>query len=359
MNVLRCNTCHDTVAAYAPTCTCGGTIEWHPEPGVYEDIEAAQYHSCPYASNSRLGYLIPPSTPKQLRDKLDAPPEDKKVWKQGRDLHCAVFEPERFAREYRVATQCVGTTSKREQCKASGVVPVVGGFTCAKHAEQYKLDPDTVAISPTDMAMVQRAARSIWEHPLSAGFMLRAGAKRELTLVWDQVVPEMAFGHNGDIVVRCKARIDWYDPDFFGGLPMDLKGVRGAHVREFQKQAFYNGYLRQSVLYRFGLMAHDLPAKTFAALAVEKEGPCDLVVYYLGDDATGPLWRPGDTPVNLSATVFLLLRLWHECHRTDVWPGYPAEVVRLSTPEWAWSENDRQCSNLLDQIARLSETTTP
>lgn len=361
MSELRCNLCEnefDERPDYAAPCVCGGRVEWLPEPGVYVDVEASKYHSCPYASNSRLGHLVPPSTPKQLEDHLVSPPKDKKVWKQGRALHTAVFEPDRYAKEYRVATQCMGTTSKRERCKASGTIPVMGGFVCGNHKDQYKFDPDTSPITQADFDMVARASRSVREHPLGAAFILAPHAYRELTLVWDQVVPALAVGQE-PIVVRCKARVDWYDPDFFGGLPMDLKGVRGAHLREFQKQAFYNGYLRQSTLYRFGLRAHDLPARTFAAVAVEKEGPCDLVVYYLGDDATGPLWTPGEPAVHMSKTVLLTLRLWHECHRSNVWPGYPPEVVSMTTPEWAWSANDWHCDVLQDSIAQLTETPTP
>jgi hypothetical protein len=339
--------------AYDGACECGGLIEWVPEPGVYEDVEAQKYHACRYASNSRLGLLVPPSTPSKLREAMERPPKEKKVWKEGRALHCAMFEPERFAQEYRVAEQCIGFTKAGSRCQSQGSVPVHGGFVCKTHIDQYKLDPETVAISPGDLEMVKGVARAMREHPLTRAFMESTTAKRELSLIWDQVIPPLAVGQEA-IAVRCKARIDWYDPEFFGGLPMDAKGVRGADLREFVKQAFYNGYLRQSVLYRMALAYHGLPARTYAAVALEKERPHDLQVYWIGDDATGALWQPGEPVEHISKTVFLLLRLWHECHRLDTWPGFPEEVVTLTLPEWAWSANDHQCTLLQERLDNLT-----
>ena len=326
---------------------------WTPEPGVYQDVPAETYHICPYASSSKLGHLVPPSTPAKLKTALDEPVE-KKVWREGRALHCAVFEPARYAAQYRVAGTCIGMTKGGERCKLIGAIPVQGGEVCGKHADQYEREPDVLLVSPVDAAMVERAAASIRAHPLARAIVDSTTAMRELSLVWDQPVPALSLEQE-PIVVRMKARLDIYDPELFGGLPADLKGVREAHTREFQKQALWNGYLRQSVIYRWALRHHGMPFRTFVGLAAEKTAPFDLIVYRIGDEATGLIWQEGEPAVHVSKSVLLLLRLWHECTTRGVWPGYPREIVTLTTPEWAWSEIDRQCDALQERIDSFKE----
>jgi hypothetical protein len=184
---------------------------------------------------------------------------------------------------------------------------------------------------------------------MAGGFLKVPDADYELSIVWDQEVVEPTTGET--LAVRCKARIDWYSPTFMGGVPMDLKGIREAHEREFRKQAFYNGYLRQSVLYRLGLRGLGLPARTFAAVAQEKEPPSELMVYMLGDSATGPLPEKDEEPVHVAATVFAALRLWAWCERTGEYPGYPESVHDLTTDEWAWSAMSDQASKINDFLS--------
>lgn len=310
-------------------------------PGVYRGLSAAEYHALPYASNSRLSKLVPPSTPAHMKAALDEPPKDKKAWKEGRALHACILEPERYEREYRVADGCRGTTQKGGACKASPTFAVEGGAACHNHVGDFAPDPEAVLVSPKDDRMVRACRARFRSHAMAGGFLNVPDADYELSIVWDQDI-------GGGLVVRCKARIDWYSPSFMGGLPMDLKGAVDASEREFKRAAFYNGYLRQSVLYRLGLRALGLPARTFAVVAQEKETPFELMVYMLGDMATGPLPEPGEDPVHVAATVLSALRLWSWCETNQRWPGYAEVVTDLSTDEWAWSA-------MQDQAGKINE----
>ena len=314
-----------------------GVTSWRPEPGVYRGIPAAQYHSCPYFSNSRSRLLVPPSTPAHLKAELDEPPKDKKVWKEGRALHACVLEPERYAAEYRVAEQCIATTKKGERCSKGGTVAVHGGGeVCSTHAGDFQRDDEVLLVSSTDDAMARACREALRSHEIAGGFLVTPDAELELTIIWRCPVTG----------VMCKARVDWYSPTMFDGLPMDLKGARDASEYEFAKQAHYNGYLRQSVLYRMGLNAVGLPAEMFASVAQEKTKPFELMVYMLGDEATGPLPRPGEEPQHVARLLFGLMRLWDRCHRTNTWPGYPRAVHTMTTPDWAWADIDRQTAAL-------------
>jgi len=325
---------------------------WTPEPGVYEDVSASQYHSCPYASNSRLGKLVPPSTPSKLKESIDHPPkpeDEKKVWKEGRALHCAIFEPDVFKDLYRVAGTCIGETQKGERCKATGSIPVHGGEVCKTHRNQYKVRDDVLLITQAEAEMIAGCTKAFNGHPLTGPMARNTRASRELSVIWDQPVPALR-PEEQPIVVRMKCRVDWYDPVIEGGLAVDAKGVRGADEDEYRKQAFYNGYLRQSVIYRWGLRANGMPAKTFAGVPIEKVPPYELVVYFLGDEATGPIWEPGMPAANISKHVLLLLRLWHTCHETGVWPGFPPRTQTLGLPEWMWSKLDQMDSKILSTL---------
>lgn len=314
-----------------------------PEPGVYEGIADHVYHSWPYASNSRLGKLVPPSTPAHLKAYLDEPQKDRKVFKEGRILHACVLEHERYEREYLIAGQCAGKTKKGVQCSKPGAFPVVGGSAaCHLHIDGMEEDRGALIVSPADDAMARGARERFQAHPMAGGFLRVPDAKRELSIVWDQPVDDEG------TVVRCKARIDWYSPTFLGGTPMDLKGARDASQREIKKQAHYNGYLRQSVLYRMGLKALGLPARGFAVIAQEKVPPYELMVYMLGDAACGHLPEPGEEPAHVAGVVMASLRLWAFCERTGEYPGYPDGIHDLTTDEWMWSDMDHQTQQIND-----------
>lgn len=323
-----------------------------PDPGVYYDVPHGEYLAWDAASNSRLGLLVPPSTPAHLKAYLDAPPKDKKVWKEGRILHACILEPDRYEAEYRIAGTCAGVTGKgtgcRTGCRKPGAFPVTDGHepyeACHLHVDQFQPDDSSLLVSEADDAMARNCRDRFRSHPIASGFLNVPDARREVSIVWKQPLFDPASGE--DFTVRCKARIDWYSPTFMGGVPMDLKGAREAHARGFGKQAFYNGYLRQAVFYRMGLTALDLPARTFAAVAQEKAAPYELMVHLLGDSATGPLPDPGEPAVHVAANVMSALRLWAWCRTTGEYPGYPETVNELTTAEWAWSELEHQTSQI-------------
>jgi hypothetical protein len=313
-----------------------------PPPGIYPGVPVEDYLAWPYASNSSMGRLVPPSTPAHLRAYLDEPPRDKQSWKEGRALHACILEPKRYAAEYRVAGQCIATTKKGERCSKSGTVAVHGGGeVCSTHAGDYVPDDEVLLVSPKDATMARRVRESFAAHPLAGAFLTVPDMMTELSIVWD--CPFTG--------VRCKARLDYYSRSLMGGTILDLKGTRDASPRAFAKDAFYFGYPRQSVFYRLGALAVGLPAHVFAVGAIEKEAPFALTIYAVGDEACGPLPAPGEDPMHVTAQIIALLKLWDHCHTTGEWPAYPTHVHTLQLEEWAWSALDHQTHALTEAIA--------
>jgi len=320
-----------------------------PGPGVYEDVPAEVYHSWPYASNSRLGKLVPPSTPRKLREYLDEPAKGTKAMREGRILHAAVLEPDVYKRDYVRSSQCIAQTGKGGQCKNDGAWPLKGGkgSVCTTHLEKaardgmpYDIDTDLVIVSDTDHAMVHAVRESIAQHPRAGAFLRSENAITELSIVWDDP-------HTG---VRCKARWDWYDRFMVGGTIMDLKGARDASVEGFRKDGFWNGYHRQGTLYLMGARELDLPVHHFALLAAEKVAPFDLTIHRITETLIGYLPRRGEEPTNCARQMHALLRLWDKCQRTGEYPGYSEDVQDFELREWQWSTMDEQ-TRLIEEMA--------
>lgn len=320
-----------------------------PGPGVYYDVPAEDYHRWPFASNSRLGKLVPPSTPAHLKAYLDEPPVERRSWREGRVIHARVLEPELFRRQYLLAEQCSQTTSKGQQCSKEGTYAVRGGaWICTTHLQKLERDgvdpdlhPDVITLKPADAELAEGIATAVHAHPIAGAFLAADGGATEVSLVWDD--PETG--------VRCKARLDYYNAELAGGVAMDLKSTTDASADEFARQAFKLGYMRQGTFYLSGLKELGLPCEHYSIVAVEKAKPHALMVHRITEQTIGGLPGPGEPAYHCAANVRALLRVWGRCQSTGIYPAYPDDVQDLSLPEWAWAAMENQTTKLLETLA--------
>lgn len=319
-----------------------------PEPGVYDDVPFATYLAWDAASNSRLGKLVPPSTPAHLKAYLEEPAPSTKAQREGRVLHACVLEPDVFEREYRLADQCIATTKKGAQCSKPGNWPIQGGgWLCTTHldaavraGEAPTVDDDVVTMSEKELALATRARDAIQAHPVAAGFLRAEDGQTELSLVWD----DPATG------VRCKARIDFYSRSTAGGTLMDLKGTTNASVDFFTRDAFKYGYFRQGAFYLTGANELGLPAAHYAILAVEKTAPFAMRVHRITEQAVGYLPPPDEPAFHYARQMRALLKLYERCMTSGDFPAYPEGPHDLSLEEWQWSMMDAQ-TQIIEELA--------
>ena len=177
-------------------------------------------------------------------------------------------------------------------------------------------------VKEDDMKAAMLMAESVLEHPSAALIRLDIG-EPECTIFWDEDL--------GDgVIVRCKARLDWFVEPHGVTLPLglitDLKTTKDAGDG-FQKDAYNLGYFIQAAFYCRGFMAlyglTERPPFTF--IAVEKEPPYGVVSYQADAEFLDIGWKECER----------LLRIYAECMNTDTWPCYSTEIKPLSMPKWA------------------------
>jgi hypothetical protein len=218
----------------------------------------------------------------------------------GNAIHCAVLEPERFAREYVIAPD-FGDCRKRDN-------------KLARDAWRRENARATVLRNADGLATLGMI-RSVVAHPLVAA--LFEGGVEEATLRWDDEPTGLA----------CKGRVDLYRQDL--ATAIDVKSTTDASPSAFRRDLWTYGYYRQDAFYRAGFRALGAPVDHFVFVCVEKSPPHAVALYAIDADALERGTRDNDV---------LLARLADHVAR-DEWPGYPESIQTLQLPRWAWAED--------------------
>lgn len=228
--------------------------------------------------------------------RLDNPPETTPVMAFGSAAHCAVLEPDNFPRRY------VFWDGGRRYGKAWDEFVAVNAPRTPLPAADYER-----------CLALRDAVRS---HP--AARKLLAETETELTVTWIDEATR----------IRCKARIDAVC--LASGVLIDFKTTRSTEPRLFGQHAVRLGYLHQLAFYRAGLLANGVPDGEAYLLAAEADGPHDVLVAGVDDDA---MYAAGCDVELLLAEVKL-----HRKRRR--WPGRSEHIEALQVPAWFYSSDD-------------------
>lgn len=291
-----------------------------PEPGIYRDMPMADYLALPLMSASGLDLLR--RSPLQYQHARTAPPDDTDATALGTALHCAVLEPELFARHYVASGPCVQLLKTGDRkglpCGNPGTaLHQESGWLCGVHAKG-----DVAAVitglhilTAFDFAAVVAMREAILRHPL-ANFIFDGECHREVTLIFK----------DSETGVLGKAR-----PDLLAGngILVDFKTTRDAAPWSFTRDADKLGYFRKFAWYRRALRALDWPYTCSAVVAPETAAPFDLVYYHVDETELDAEDREIDG----------LLRLYRTCQESGVWPGYADDFVFLTRP-WRRKNGD-------------------
>lgn len=224
----------------------------------------------------------------------------------GSAVHLALLEPSNFDRE----VLCIPKLDKRT--------------TAGKKAwAEFKGKADgRIILQPDDHDRVKHVARSIVEHP-TARLLFASKGGNEVSIVWTD--PETG--------VRCKARVDRITQ--LNGTPvvMDLKTTRDVTPRKFQTSLVDYGYDIQGGFTLAGLdvlrpIANgSAPQRVFVFLAVESDGPFDVGVFHLNEEAV----------LHAQQRIRRMLKQYAQCKASGVWPGKVGDGVELlDLPEWSY-----------------------
>lgn len=222
---------------------------------------------------------------------------DKPVFADGRAVHCAVLEPERFSQLYVPAPVVDKRTTAGKQAWAD---------FCAEHEGKE-------VVSASDFDRYRYIRDAAYEHS-GARNLLHLAGYNEASL----------FGTDPGTGLLVKARFD----KLLEGQPLglDLKTVQDASPEAFAKAAWNFGWHIQDAHYdAVHEAAMGMPLDGFAFIAVEKEPPYQVGLYYLSDEDRRLARLHRDA----------LLAQAGKCRESGIWPGYGDTIQQISLPGWA------------------------
>lgn len=243
---------------------------------------------------------------KLLRWRTEHPRQDTAALRRGRHVHCALFEPERWASSFVVQPDFGdGRTKVAKEARAAWTAD---------------LRPGTEVIESDERDQADRIVDAIRSHP-AASELLRTGRHEEV-VTWTD--PETG--------LACKGRLDFISPSYV----LDLKTTRGETVERIEREIAHYLYHGQLAFYRGGAVASRLisaDADGPFIIAAQSVEPYDVVVGRLAHE---DIERGG-------VLVRSLLERYAACRDANWWPGLAPEVITFRLPGWAagtTEEND-------------------
>jgi hypothetical protein len=285
-----------------------------PEPGVYENIPASDYHRWPAASSSILETAFTKSwlhARKQMLANKQTP-----SMLLGDATHAAVLQPALFDDRFVAADQCSGSKRDGQRCSYGGSVRIGGRWYCGTHAPDREPDAGFICLSSEQMAKVEAMRREVQKHEYAAELLAQAD-RIELSFVWDQQVD------GASAPVRCKGRAD----AIVLGVRTcwDLKTTTSAKADDFERSIWEFAYFIQAAMYLDGLRANGIDLDRFAFLTVESDDPHAVGVHKLDETAVEAgrwLYRQ-------------MLPQYAQSIKTGLWLGY-GKLTTVSLPAWGW-----------------------
>ena len=269
-----------------------GDFDPTPDPGVYYDVPAEQYHRWDAMSNSWLKHIADASL-KHFKYAREHPPGQTDAMLRGTVLHALCLEPLDFAARFALEPE-VDKRTKLGRERLAQFADEVGGRT---------------VISQSLYDSCRPMARALMAHPIARELL--ADGTPEVSVVWD----------DADTGIRCKARYDYLLPPMLG----DVKSTKSAEPFQFSRACNTYGYHRQGAFYLDGARAVGLDVDMFAFAAVEVAPPHDVIVY------------AADKPMLLAgrAQYKRALFMYKYALETHQWPGRNEhDVEPISIPAY-------------------------
>jgi len=261
------------------------------------DISNSAYHSQGELSRSVAWSLITSCPAKVWHSMKNPTPNGAKHFVIGDCTHIATLEPFKLDEEYAVKPDTIdGNSSRTNAYKAA-------------FAEMQDHAPDKRWLNQSDYDLCMGMADSAREHPLLRTYLGKSDTIIEGTGL---------FGYQG---ADCKVRPDLFNEG--AGVVIDLKTTQEGDPRGFHSSVRRYGYDFQACWYLEGLRAMGYNPKQFIFLCVEKSPP------FLTSAYTIDVSQIKRHKVRMGEAC----RIWKECMKSGVWPGYGDHVQNIGKPD--------------------------
>ena len=273
-------------------------------PGVFSDLDEAEYHSDPVAEGS-----LSVSGAKLI---LKSPAHY--AWEREHRTEKRAFD---FGHAAHAMVLGIGSPIVAIQKTAKdGTVSEATDLRTVSSQEHQKAIRDTgsVPLLRTEIEQAQAMAAAVLQHPVAA--LLFRDGEAEKSMFW----------RDDDTKVMLRGRLDWLTK-LPNGRPVivDYKTTaQSADPNEFRWEARNRRYHMQDRWYVEGMTALGLDEPAFLFVVQEKSPPFLVSVIELHDDV-----REDGTAKNIAARQTYL-----DCRTRDEWPGYPAHVHGISWPTY-------------------------
>ncbi|TGZ14685.1 hypothetical protein DV517_61680 [Streptomyces sp. S816] len=278
----------------------GATTAPAAGPVVRDDLTSEQYHADRTSiSSSGLRAILAPGCPAQFHYDREHPAAPKREFDLGHAAHKLVLGE---GPEFRIIDfpdyRKTAAQNERDEAYALDMVPLL-----TKEHDQ-----------------VQAMAEAIRQHPVAGPLFDPVSGVAELSIFWTD--PRTG--------VRCRCRPDWLPHRQENGrlVVVDYKTAKAVDPDAISKAVYERGYHAQAALYLDGVKAAGLhggqePAFVFAFQAKTPPYLVHLVELDFPALALG------------AARNERALRIYAECERTGVWPGFNDRITYLPLPPWA------------------------
>ena len=265
------------------------------------DLPAEKYHQRVLGEVSNSGIKQALRSAAHYKAWVETTDEhDTPTFAFGRAFHAALLEPDRFAQAWAVQPDFgdLRTKAARESRDAwrSG-------------------HPNVACIPQEDMDRIHAMIAAVLVHPW-ARRAVRDGHS-EVTVRWSDDTTGLP----------CKARADYY-VDGKTPFVLDVKTTLDASPEAFARDIAKYGYHIQHAHYADGFRVLGKPLRNYLLLAVEKEAPYAVALYYIDAEAE-------QRGYDLRARG--MQRIAHGV-QTGEWPTYTNDITRLSLPRWALND---------------------
>ncbi|MEV6833559.1 PD-(D/E)XK nuclease-like domain-containing protein [Streptomyces sp. NPDC051133] len=266
---------------------------------VVDGLPAEAYHADRTSiSSSGLRALLAPGCPAQFKYDRDHPQPPKREFDLGHAAHKFVlgegsdFKVIGFPDYKKKAAQ-----DERDAAHGAGLVPLL-----EKEHDQ-----------------IQAMADAIRQHPVAGPLFTPGGGVAEQSIYWT----------DWKTGVRCRCRPDWMPHHGDGRLVVvDYKTARAVDDAALAKAVYERGYHAQASFYLDGVKAaglHGGQEPAFVFVFQSKTAP--YLVHLVELDF--PALALG------AARNERALRIYAECERTGIWPGFNDRITYLPLPPWA------------------------
>lgn len=278
-----------------------------PEPGIYLDVPFETYCGWNCVNNSLLS-RVNVSPAHGLAYAQGQGKEPTPALRLGTLVHTGQFEPETLMQRYFVLEVDLDRIRTKDGSKSKS--PKATAMYADLVQEQLELHAGKTALEPKDWDAMARMLTAIAANDRARGWFEAPGYCEACCVAED---PETG--------LLLKSRMDKWVPQ--AKLIADLK--TSARIERFARDILNYSYHRQGAFYPHvlaSLLGFDADEITFGLVAIESAEPhCVLAA---------PLDR--GLLAQAQAEVRELLRTWHECLTTGVYPG-PEQPAAWGEPE--------------------------